>query len=116
MRSTKKKNNRQNNKVDNRRTTEEQQKNINKNVKKKENEKNENKYITAQHLSMTKEEYEKLVEAYSEKAVIEKVEYAENYTKLKNYKSLYLTLNNWLKADQEKKPPKCSVPYGWTVI
>lgn len=66
--------------------------------------KSKDKYISAQHLSMTKEEYDKLVDQYGKVAVDDKVEYAENYTKLKNYKSLYLTLNKWLKKDAEDKP------------
>jgi hypothetical protein len=65
-------------------------------------EKNNNIYIKCQHLSMTEEEYKKLVEAYGESEVKDKLEYAENYAKLKNYKSLYKTLNNWLKNDREK--------------
>jgi DNA replication protein DnaD len=60
-------------------------------------------YISCQHLSMTEEEYKKLVEAYGEETVKDKLEYAENYAKLKNYKSLYLTLSNWLKADKKKE-------------
>jgi hypothetical protein len=60
-------------------------------------------YISCQHLSMTEEEYKKLVEAYGEETVKDKLEYAENYAKLKNYKSLYKTLNNWLKSDVRKE-------------
>jgi len=65
-------------------------------------EKNNNIYIKCQHLSMTEEEYKKLVEEYGEAAVKDKLEHAENYAKLKNYKSLYLTLDKWLKKDCEK--------------
>jgi len=60
-------------------------------------------YISCQHLSMTEEEYKKLVEVYGENEVKSKLEYAENYKKLTNYKSLYLTLKNWLKADKTKE-------------
>ncbi|MFA5324299.1 MAG: Lin1244/Lin1753 domain-containing protein [Smithella sp.] len=59
-------------------------------------------YITVQHLSMNEDEYKKLVDAYGESTVNNKIEYARNYAKLKNYKSLYLTLNNWLKMDAER--------------
>lgn len=52
---------------------------------------------------MTKEEYDKLVNLYGEEKVTDKIAYAENYSKLKNYTSLYLTLNNWLKADSKKE-------------
>jgi len=72
-------------------------------IKRKERKRKESKvkdiYITAQHLSMSKEEYDKLVSKYGQNAVDSKIEYAQNYKKLKNYVSLYLTLNNWLKAD-----------------
>jgi hypothetical protein len=69
------------------------------------NDKNDKKeiYIRCQHLSMNKEEYDKLVEAYGEDRVKSKLEYSENYKKLTNYKSLYLTLNNWLKTDKTKE-------------
>lgn len=60
-------------------------------------------YIKCQHLSMTKEEYDKLVSEHGEDSVKSKLEYAENYKKLINYKSLYLTLKNWLKADKAKE-------------
>jgi hypothetical protein len=59
-------------------------------------------YISAQHLSMTKDEYDKLTAEYGQQSVDDKIDYARNYAKLKNYKSLYLTLNNWLKADKGK--------------
>jgi NACalpha-BTF3-like transcription factor len=59
-------------------------------------------YIVAQHLSMSKEEYEKLVTDFGKPAVDSKIEYAQNYKKLKNYVSLYRTLNNWLKSDRGK--------------
>jgi hypothetical protein len=59
-------------------------------------------YISAQHLSMTKDEYDKLTSEYGQEIVDNKIDYARNYAKLKNYKSLYLTLNNWLKADKGK--------------
>lgn len=65
-------------------------------------------YITTQHLTMTKVEYDKLVSLYGQAAVDNKIEYARNYKKLKNFVSLYLTLNNWLKADkpQQSQQPK----------
>jgi hypothetical protein len=68
----------------------------------KEGKKVKNIYITCQHLSISEEEYAKLVLEYGEITVKSKIDYATNYAKLKNYKSLYLTLNNWLKADKEK--------------
>jgi uncharacterized protein YdaU (DUF1376 family) len=56
-------------------------------------------FIKAQSLSMTKEEYDKLVETYGKEIVDSKIEYADNWTKLKNYKSLYKTLLNWLRKE-----------------
>lgn len=61
-------------------------------------------YITVQHLSLSTSEYNKLVSEYGKPLVDSKIAYAENYAKLKNYKSLYLTINNWLKKDAEDKP------------
>lgn len=69
----------------------------------KEVKKVKNIYIVSQHLSMSKEEYEKLINEFGKEAVDTKIEYSRNYAKLKNYKSLYLTLNNWLKADRKKE-------------
>jgi hypothetical protein len=60
-------------------------------------------YMTVQHLSISKEDYEKLVAEFGKELVDSKIRYAENYAKLKNYKSLYLTLNNWLKSDVKKQ-------------
>lgn len=77
------------------------QKHTNKNVK-NDKECKEDIYISVQHLSMTKIEYDKLVSIYGQEKVTNKIGYAENYAKLKNYKSLYLTLNNWLSSDAKK--------------
>jgi hypothetical protein len=60
-------------------------------------------FITAQDLSMSAEEYNKLVIKYGKQRVDDKVERARNYKNLKNYVSLYLTLNNWLKDDEKKQ-------------
>jgi hypothetical protein len=86
-----------NNKV----TTKGQQSNTNENDKNVKNDKKDI-YIKCQHLSMTEEEYKKLIAEHGEDKVKSKLEYAENYKKLTNYKSLYLTLNNWLKTDKGK--------------
>lgn len=82
-------------------TSKEQQKNTNNN----ENNDNKEKYITAQNLFMSKKEYEKLADKFGKRAVDEKIEYARNYKKLKNYTSLYLTLNNWLKREGKEQGP-----------
>jgi phage replication O-like protein O len=70
-------------------------------------------YIKVQHLSMTEEEYNRLVEHYGKTEVDEKIEAAENYAKLKNYKSLYLTLNKWLKADGKEEKPRKEGMTAW---
>lgn len=69
--------------------------------KTKQNKTKKSIYISCQHLTMTEAEYKKLINKYGKQAVAEKLEYAENYKNLKNYVSLYLTLNNWLKKDIE---------------
>jgi hypothetical protein len=62
---------------------------------------------------MTKKEYDKLIILYGQITVDEKVEYARNYAKLKNYVSLYRTLYNWLKSDKSSPPnkPQSSNPF-----
>jgi hypothetical protein len=80
---------------------------------KKDKEGKKDIYIKCQHLSMTKEEYEKLVQAYGENKVKAKLEYAENYKKLKDKLSLYLTLNNWLKSDSKKEDKPKETTWGW---
>lgn len=89
------------------RTAKEPQKDTTKNVKNVKNDKKVIKdiYITVQHLPLTKTDYEKLIAEYGQTAVDEKIQYAENYAKLKNYKSIYLTLNNWLKKDAKSNKP-----------
>ena len=61
-----------------------------------------NKFIVSQMLSMTEEEYNKLVLAYGKEIVDDKIEYSRNYAKLKTYTSLYLTLNKWLKNEDKR--------------
>jgi len=55
-----------------------------------------------QHLTISVLEYEKLCTEYGQSTVDKKLDYCENYAKLKNFKSLYLTVNNWLKSDGVK--------------
>jgi len=70
--------------------------------RKKDKKDKEDIFITVQHLSITESEYKKLELEYTKELLDNKIEYALNYARLKNYKSLYLTLNNWLKADKKK--------------
>ena len=86
----------------------------NKNVRTKELKNQENKdiYIKCQSLSMTEEEYDKLIGLYGKDRVDAKLEYAENYAPLaKKYKSLYKTIGNWLKNDNQKKEPEIPRAY-----
>jgi DNA replication protein DnaD len=82
-----------------RKNTEKTQKKLNNNDKN-----DKNIYMSCQHLTMTHDEHNKLIDQFGLKAVQDKLEYAENYAGLKKYKSLYLTLNNWLKKDKENQP------------
>jgi hypothetical protein len=96
-------------KKDQKKTNKKPKKDTNNNEKNVNNEKDI--YISVQHLSMAKIEYDKLVSIYGQEKVTNKIAYAENYAKLKNYKSLYLTLNNWLSLDTKKDPPQTNSPY-----
>jgi len=91
--------------TDNKRTTNGQQTDTNKKGNKGKKGKKD-MYISAQHLSMTEEEYNKLIEKYGKEKVDKKIEYSRNYAKLKNFKSLYLTINNWLSDDMPQEKPK----------
>lgn len=77
----------------------------------KESKEENMKFITCQHLSMTEEEYQKLCDKYTKSRVDDKIEYARNYKGLTKYVSLYLTLNNWLKADKGKEEKKSGNPF-----
>ncbi len=74
-------------------------------TKEKGNKDKKDIYIYVQHLPLTTPEYKKLVAEFGKAQVDEKIQYAENYAKLKNYKSIYLTLNNWLRKDNDENRP-----------
>jgi rubrerythrin len=57
-----------------------------------------------QHLKLSEDEYKKLVTEYGEGRVEQILESMQNYAKLKNYTSAYLTARKWLKREDEKKP------------
>lgn len=58
------------------------------------------------HLSMSKDEYIKLLTDYTESQVNNVLDEIENYKGNKNYKSLYLTAKKWLQKNYPKQPDK----------
>jgi hypothetical protein len=56
-----------------------------------------------QHLKLSDNEYKKLVSEYGEGRVDQILEAMQNYAKLKNYTSAYLTARKWLKREDETK-------------
>lgn len=79
-------------------------KNIYENIKKsiktrKEKEKEKQTYhIEFDHLKITKEEFQKLVDIYGETDVLDIIARIKNYKSNKKYKSLYLTAHQWLRS------------------
>jgi len=59
--------------------------------------------INIQHMVLSEEDYNKLVEKYGEDVVEKNIEGLKNYSKAKKYKSAYLTLNKWCKRDAKAK-------------
>ncbi len=55
------------------------------------------------HLKLTNQEFDKLNESYTKEKIDDTLDKIENYKRNSNYKSLYLTANNWLKKDFEKE-------------
>lgn len=89
--------------VNNKRTTTEQQVNTNKNVKNVKNKRNKEinnipKIDFAEFVSLTQEEYEKLVSAHGEERAKRMIEILNNYkgSSGKKYKSDYLAILNWV--------------------
>jgi hypothetical protein len=65
-----------------------------------------NIYRSFAQLSISKIEFEKLSEEYTEEQIDSTLDDIENYKGNDKYKSLYLTANKWLKRNYPKQPDK----------
>ena len=83
-------------------------------VKEKEEEKGkvqaQDVYRKFAHLKLSFEEFDKLKEKHTQIEIDDCLDSIENYKKNTSYKSLYLTLNKWLKKDKEKSSDKKETP------
>jgi len=95
------------NKVTNSQPTANQQLTTNKNVKNEKNVKN-NSYRAFLHLSISVEDFNKLVSDFkiSKEKVDDYLDRIENYNQNTKYKSLYLTARNWIKKDYPSSSPE----------
>jgi len=60
-------------------------------------------YRSFEHLSITKEQFDKLNEQYEIKIIDRVLDNIENYKNNKNYKNLFFTARNWLAKEPKKK-------------
>ncbi len=81
---------------------------IKKDIEKEEKTDSKNKYL--EYVSLSKEEYEKLMTSYGQATVQDFIERLNDYigSKGKKYKSHYFTIKNWMRRDgvQKKEPVK----------
>ena len=63
-------------------------------------------YRSFAHLSMSKDELNKLLTTYSQQDVDDILDAIENYKDNKKFKSLYLTAKKWLSKNEPKQPSK----------
>lgn len=63
-------------------------------------------YRRIKHLKLTVEEFNKLEKKYTKEEIDSILDDIENYKNNKNYTSLYLTANKWLKKSKEEKKSK----------
>lgn len=71
---------------------------------------NNNIIYSFDHLSITKDEFDKLLEKYNEEDIYDCFDSIKNYKRNKSYTSLYLTANKWLKKDYKEKTFESQLP------
>ena len=70
------------------------------------NNKKENIYRNFKHLSLSFDEFNKLCIDYTKQQIDDILDQIENYSKNKDYTSLYLTAKKWLSKNEPKQPSK----------